>query len=294
MKKYALIYAIACFAAMALFCSCKGGKAADGPRFKISVCDWMMIKRQQDGAIELAAELGYDGLEADMNTLSDYPTFQSRFKNNPEELQRYKALAEEKGIEISSVAMSGFYGQPFGKRDSYIEPVADCIEVMKGLGVKVCFLPLGIYSDIQAEPELRPIVVERLRTVGKMAREAGVIIGLETSLDAEGDLALLKEIGCDAIKIYFKFQNPLDNGRDIHKELRTLGADNICMIHCTNTDGFLLKDDPELDMPAIKSTLEEIGYSGWLVVERSRDASRVHEVPYNYGENCRYLKEIFS
>ena len=266
----------------------------EGPRFQISVCDWMMLKRQKDGAIPLAKELGYDGLEVDMNSLGDNPTFQSRFKDNPEALQAFKALAEENGIRISSVAMSGFYAQSIATRESWIEPVSDCIEVMKGLDVQVAFLPLGINSDIKAHPELRPAVVERLRTVGKMAEEAGVVIGIETSLDAAGDLALLEEIGSPAIKIYFKFQNAVENGRNIYKELRTLGAENICMIHCTNTDGVWIENDPALDMQAIRYVLEDIGYSGWLVVERSRDASDVHNVRYNYGGNCAYLHKIFN
>ena len=172
--------------------------------------------------------------------------------------------------------------------------MADCIEVMKGLGVQVAFLPLGVNSDIKAHPELRPAVVERLRTIGRMAEEAGVVIGIETSLDAAGDLALLEEIGSPAIKIYFKFQNAVENGRNLYKELRTLGAENICMIHCTNTDGVLIENDPQLDMQAVRYVLEDIGYHGWLVVERSRDASDVHNVRYNYGANCAHLHKVFN
>lgn len=264
------------------------------PDFQISVCDWMLLKRQKDGAVTLAKELNYDGLEVDMNSLSKNPTFLSRFKNNPEELMNYKRLAAMTGIKISSVAMSGFYAQSFALRDSYIEPVQDCIDVMKGLGVKVCFLPLGVTSDIAAHPELRPAAVERLRTVAKLAEKANVIIGIETTLDAAGDLALLKDIGSPAVKIYFNFQNPLRAGRDLHQELRTLGAENICMIHCTNTDKVWLENDPEIDMPAVKKTLEDMGWKGWLVVERSRDASQSRNVKANYGANCAFLKKVFQ
>lgn len=269
-------------------------KGAGETPFPISACDWMLLKRQKDGAITLAREIGCDGLEVDMNSLSKNVTFQSRFKNNPEELQKYKALAARTGVKISSVAMSGFYAQSFAQRESFIEPVADCIDVMKGLGVKVAFLPLGVMSDLTLHPELRPAVVERLRIVGKMAEDAGVILGIETSLDAAGDLALLKEIGCPAIKIYFNFSNALQNGRDLHKELKTLGSENICMIHCTNQDKVWLENDPMIDMPAVKKTLEEIGYKGWLVMERSRDASQSRNVRGNYGANCAYLKKIFQ
>lgn len=268
-------------------------RAGETP-FPISACDWMLLKRQKDGAISLAREIGCDGLEVDMGSLSKNVTFQSRFKNNPEELQKYKRLAATTGVKISSVAMSGFYAQSFAQRDSYIEPVADCIEVMKGLGVRVAFLPLGVMCDLTKYPELRPQIVSRLREVGKMAEEAGVILGIETALDAAGDLALLKEIGSPAIKIYFNFANALQNGRDLHNELKTLGSENICMIHCTNQDKVWLENDPMIDMPAVKQTLEEIGYKGWLVMERSRDASQSRNVRGNYGANCAYLKKVFQ
>jgi len=276
-----------------------GLKDAYGPEnagqipFPIAACDWMLLKRQKDGAITLAREIGCDGLEMDMNSLSKNVTFQSRFKNNPEELQKYKALAASTGIRISSVAMSGFYAQSFATRESYIEPVADCIDVMKGLGVKVCFLPLGVTSDLSKNPELRPQVVARLKEVSRMAEEAGVIIGIETTLDAAGEKALLREVGSPAVKSYFNFQNPLANGRDIYEELRILG-DDICMIHCTNTDKYWLENDPQIDMPAIKKVLEEIGYNSWLVIERSRDAGDTRNVRRNYGANCAFLKTVFQ
>ena len=48
-------------------------------------------------------------------------------------------------------------------------------------------------------------------------------------------------------------------------------------------------------MPAIKKTLDDMGYKGWLVIERSRNASvKSNEVRLNYGTNARYLKKIFQ
>jgi len=34
-------------------------------------------------------------------------------------------------------------------------------------------------------------------------------------------------------------------------------------------------------------------WSGWLVVERSRDVKRVRDVNYNFSRNVEYLKNIF-
>lgn len=95
------------------------------------------------------------------------------------------------------------------------------------------------------------------------------------------------------MKIYFNLQDALDAGRDPVKELKTLGKDNICQIHLSNTDGFNLREDPEVDLPAIKATLDKMGWSGWLVVERSRDKNHVRDTKRNFGNNVAYIKEVF-
>jgi alpha-L-rhamnosidase len=47
-------------------------------------------------------------------------------------------------------------------------------------------------------------------------------------------------------------------------------------------------------MKAIKETLDKMGWIGWLVIERSRDTSDVHNVKRNYGANVRFLKSFFQ
>jgi sugar phosphate isomerase/epimerase len=105
---------------------------------------------------------------------------------------------------------------------------------------------------------------------------------------------LLDEVGSPAIKIYYNFSNPLQNGYDLIAELRTLGKDRICQIHCTDQDGVWLQDDPKIDMTKVKQALDEMGWSGWLVIERSRKAGDSRNVKGNFGANTAYLKSIFQ
>jgi sugar phosphate isomerase/epimerase len=136
--------------------------------------------------------------------------------------------------------------------------------------------------------------VARLKVAGKMAQDAGVVIGIETALSAKEEVQLLKEINSPAIKIYFNFSNPLKEGRDLINELKVLGKDRICMIHATNKDSVWLQNDPQIDMYKVKKALDEMGWSGWLVVERSRDATKPRDVKGNYGANTAYLKKVFQ
>jgi L-ribulose-5-phosphate 3-epimerase len=262
-------------------------------RYRIAVCDWMILKRQKLGAFQLAKDLGADGVEVDMGGLGERETFDNQLVK-PEVRQQFLDKARELNLEISSIAMSGFYAQSFAERPTVPRMVQDCIDTMKLMNVKVAFLPLGVRGDLVQHPELRPAIVERLKAIAPRAEAAGVVIGLETALDAAGDVKLLQDIGSPAIRIYFNFANALQNGRDLFAELRTLGKERICQIHCTDQDGVLLQDNKRLDMAKAKQTLDDMGWGGWLVIERSRDARDSRNVKKNFGSNAAYLKSVFQ
>jgi len=261
-------------------------------RYKVAVCDWMILKRQKLGAFQLTKDIGADGVEVDMGSLGQRDTFENQL-TNADACRPFLDKARELGLEIPSLAMSGFYAQSFAERATVPRMVQDTIDTMKLMNVKIAFLPLGVNGDLVKHPKLRPAIVERLTAAGKQAEKAGVIIGIETALPAAEEVKLLDEIGSPAIKSYFNFANALQNGRDLHAELRTLGKDHICQIHASNEDGVWLQNDPKIDLPKVKHTLDEMGWSGWLVIERSRDAKDARNVKKNFGANATYLKSVF-
>ncbi len=262
-------------------------------RYKIGLIDLMLLKRQKLGAIALTKEIGADGVEIDMGGLGNRPTFDNQLANDTIR-NRFLDKAKELNLEISSLAMTGYYAQSFCGRAEYRKSIEDCLSTMKWMNVKVAFLPLGVQCDLKANPAVRDSVVSRLKIAGKMAEEAGVIIGIETALSAKEEVQLLKEINSPAIQIYFNFSNPLKEGRDLYDELKILGKDRICMIHCTNKDGVWLENDPQIDLKKIKNTLDKMNWSGWLVIERSRDATQPKNVKGNYSANTAYLKSVFQ
>ncbi|MEZ4904084.1 MAG: sugar phosphate isomerase/epimerase family protein [Spirosomataceae bacterium] len=269
------------------------GWAAQKSSYKIAVVDLMILKRQKLGAFQLTKDIGADGLEVDMGGLGNRETFDNQL-SNPEIRQQFLEKAKALNLTICSLAMSGFYAQSFATRPTYQRMIQDCIDTMKAMNVKVAFLPLGVQGDLVKNPELRPVIVERLKIVGKMAKKAGIVIGIETSLDAKGEVALLREIGSKNIQIYFNFSNPLKEGRDLLEELRILGKKHICQIHCTDEDGVWLEKNTRLDLKKVKKALDEMEWCGWLVIERSRDAKDPHNVKKNFGANTNYLKSIFQ
>ena len=271
----------------------KSALAQNDKRYKVAVADIMILKRQKIGAFPLAKELGADGVEVDMGGLGSRETFDNKLAIDSNRTQ-FLAKSKELNIQISSLAMTGFYSQSFAQRPTALKAVQDCINTAKLMNVNVIFLPFGVQGDLVKNPELRPAIVERLKAAGKIAEQAGVTIGIETSLSAKDELQLLKDVGSPAVKSYFNFANAVKNNRDIVQELKTLGKNNIIQIHCTDDDGVWLQNDTKINLKEIKQTLDNMGWSGWLVIERSRDASDPKNVKKNFTANIAYVKSIFQ
>lgn len=263
-------------------------------RYRIGVCDWMMLKRQKLGEFALAREVGADGVEMDMGPLGQRELFDNQLRDS---LQRetFLAASKENGIAVPSMAMSGFFAQNLLKLDNYMALAADCFDTMKHFGSHVAFLPLGGSGSewIAAGTEHDKMVV-RLREIGNLAHQNGVVVGIRTGQEARYDKRLLKEIGSKGIRIYFNLQDAVDNHRDPCEELRILGRKRICQIHASLTDSVTLDVDPRIDLTLIRRTLDKMHWSGWLVVERSRDANRVRDVKYNFSTNVGYLRKVFE
>ena len=263
-------------------------------RYKVAACDWMMLKRQKLGEFKLSHEIGADGVEMDMGGLGKRDTFDNKLHQVYFQ-ELFKKTAAEYQIEVPSIAMSGFYGQSFLKHRNYRVLIDDCIKTMQVMGAKIAYLPLGgCGNDWKTDDEQRRRLVSRLHVAGEMAHSEGLVIGNRTGLSAKEDIKLLEQINSEGIQIYFSVQEALDNKRDLYKELKTLGRKRICQIHISETDGVTLPHSKNIDMHRVKEQLDKMGWSGWLVVERSRDAGDVRNVKKNFGMNIRYLKEVFQ
>ncbi|MBR1505039.1 MAG: sugar phosphate isomerase/epimerase [Prevotella sp.] len=263
-------------------------------RYRVAACDWMMLKRQKLGEFQLTRDIGADGVEMDMGPLGQRPQFDNKLRE-PHFQQLFRRTADSLGVQVPSMAMSGFFAQSFLTRDNYRELVQDCLSSMRIMGATVAFLPLGGSGKEWQQPgEQHTEMVRRLHDVGEMAREQGLVIAIRTSLDARANIRLLKEVNSPGIKIYYNLQDAVDQGLNPYKELKTLGAGRIAQIHASLTDSVTLDCDPRIDLPKVKKTLDKMGWRGWLVVERSRNAKDVRNVRGNFGTNVAYLKEIFQ
>ena len=263
-------------------------------RYQVAACDWMMLKRQKLGEFQLARDIGADGVEMDMGPLGQREQFDNKLRE-PHFQQLFRHTADSLGIQVPSVAMSGFFAQSFLKRENYMQLIQDCLNTMDVMGSQVAFLPLGGCGDEwKTAGPAHDEMVRRLHEVGQLAQSKGKVIAIRTQMDAKASISLLKEVNSEGIKIYYNLQDAVDHGLDPSKEIKQLGKERIAQIHASLTDSVTLDRDPRIDLHSLKKTLDKMKWTGWLVVERSRDAKDVKNVRGNYGRNVAYLKEIFK
>ena len=295
LRKHLLSVLLVMFAAWPVGLLAQQQKQQNAMRYRIAACDWMMLKRQKLGEFQLAHDIHADGVEMDMGPLGQRWTFENRF-HEPAECNQFRRTADSLGILVPSIAMSGFFAQNLLTRENYMVPIADCLHTMSVFGSPIAFLPLGGSGNSWKERDSsdRREMVRRLHVIGEMALSEGKVIAIRTAMNAADNLHLLREIKSEGIKIYYNLQDAVDQHLDPCAEMRTLGAKNIAQIHASLTDSVTLDKDPRIDLHRVKKTLDDMDWSGWLVVERSRNAQDVRNVRGNYGTNVAYLKEIFQ
>lgn len=256
--------------------------AAEARTFRIGACDWSLGKAQKIEALDVAAEIGLDGVEV---------SFGGGPENNlrsEEVRQRYLAEAKRRNLEICSLAMAGLNQVPYASDPQAEVWVAEVIDVMVQLGVRVVLVPFFMRGEIKGDDALQAAVIERLKKVAPKAEEAGVVLGLETALCAEEHMRILDAVGSPAVKVYYDVSNMLRRGNDIYREIPQLGS-RICRIHLKEPDCLL--GTGAVDFVRVRKAIEAIDYHDWLVIESARVKGR--GVVECYRENLAFLRTLF-
>ncbi len=253
-------------------------------RFKIGACDWSIRQRQKLEAFAAAKEIGLDGIEV---SFSD-PGKENDLREEDVRTQ-YLELSKKHGIEIASLAMGVLNSIPYAEDPRTEQWVADVVDVMPKLGVKNCLLAFFGKGNINGEREKQDEVIRRLKRVAPKAEKAGVVLGVESRLNAEDHIRIVDEVGSPAVQVYYDVANMHGMGYDIYKEIRQLGKDRICQFHMKEIGHLLGQGD--VDFPRVKEAIDEIGFSGWLIIESAMERGK--GVTECYQHNQKYLRSVF-
>jgi len=259
--------------------------AADAERpFQIGACDWSLGHGGQISAMKFAREIGLDGIQVSFGKpggANDLRKEDSRI--------RYARAAKLYHMKIASLAMGILNRVPYASSREAERWVEECIDVMPKMQQKIVLLAFFGKGDIQGKPELIEEVVRRLKKVAPKAERAGVVLGIETWLNADDHLRILDAVGSPAVQVYYDTANMDKQGYDIYQEIRQLGRHRICQFHCKE-NGCLLGNG-RIDFRRVKDAVDAIGYRGWLVIESA--VGKQMRVQDSYVHNQWYLRSIF-
>ena len=261
--------------------------AAKKKHFRIGACDWSLGKSSDPAAFELAKQIGLDGIMVNMG--SEKNNLHLREKNVQ---QQWLAASRETGVKISSIAIGELNNVPYKSDPRTEQWVWDSVDTARNLHVPVVLLAFFHKNDLRNDAAGKNEVISRLKKVTPHAEKNGIILGIESYLNADEHLDIIDRVGSKNIKVYYDFRNTADAGFDTVKEFKKLDKEMVCELHIKE-NGFLLGKGT-LDWTAIGNAVYEAGYygDGWMQIEGAKpDGAAVIE---SYKHNLQFLKNIFS
>jgi sugar phosphate isomerase/epimerase len=138
---------------------------------------------------------------------------------------------------------------------------------MLGSGVILAAFFKENVPDMNREESYGPVVTT-LRKAVAGAADAGVIIGLETSLSPADSGKLVDLVGHPAVRVYYDLYNmaTYGYGPEAVPGVKLLGRERICAVHVKNGDKLIEEPGP-IDWSAAFAAFNEIGYEGWFTYE---------------------------
>jgi sugar phosphate isomerase/epimerase len=254
-------------------------------RFNLGACDWSIGMRGKTEALALARQLGLDGVQVSMGSVDN--DLQLR---RPEVQRAYRDAAAASGVRIGGIALDLFNQVPYKSDPRTEQWLSDSIDVARALDVGVVLLAFFERGDLRNDPDGQAEVIRRLKRVAPRAEERGVILGLESWLNAGDHLRLIEAVGSLNVQVYYDVANATQMGYDITAEIRQLGRERICEFHAKE-NGFLLGQG-RIDFAAVRKAMDDIRYTGWIQIEGA--IPKGAPMRDSYLENVRFMRAQFT
>ena len=256
---------------------------AAAPAVKIGACDWTMGKRTDPTSLELAKDIGLDGVQVDLGHWKDDLPLRK-----PELQKKYLEMSKQTGVPVASLAIGALNEIPLKSDPRAEQWVAESVDVARALGLTVVLVPFFGKGDLRDDKPGSDAVVAALQRVAPKAEKAGIILGLESWLSAEQHVAIIERVGSSAVQVYYDVANSKKVGHDIFKEIRWLGK-RICEFHAKDNDDLYGKGS--INFPEVRKAMADINYSGWMHIEgTTKPLGPVESTRYD----AKYLRDLFG
>ena len=265
--------------------------------------------------IALAGELGFDGIQIYATTGEFSPQTLTEDQKN-----EYKKLLRENNLEISALCgdMGGYGFQIAADNPERIEKTRQIIDLAAEFGVKVITTHIGVIPDDKKNPRYK-VMLDALRTCGQYAAERDIVLAIETGPEKASTLLQFLEDTDGGVGVNLDPANfVMVTDQDPVEAVQMLGK---YIVHTHAKDGIMLiKTDPEIiydsfaqggiealnvadffletplgegkvDFAKYINALREVGYDGYLTIERETGENPIDDIRLAQSVICRYLDE---
>jgi len=264
----------------------KPGPLASGP--KAGLCTIAFQERPLTEVLELAAEVGFDGVEP-WGKPDHLP-----LTRTDDEVKAIRDRIAGLGIETSHY---GCYvrlgdGQAVEDKDKDMDRA---IRITRLLDTNICRIWAGTKnSELLSEDEWKLMVDDGRRFCAR-AEDEGVLLAIEMHSNSVTDKAsaaveLIERVGSPALKLNYQI---LNNSEDPYERAR-IAAPHVVMVHAQNESagrGQPLVCEGTVDFSKIYSILKPFGFKGYFEVEFVRGQTYEEKVEALKAD-CACLKGI--
>jgi sugar phosphate isomerase/epimerase len=252
---------------------------------KIGVTDWNLRLTGKVEAVALAKRLGFDGVEISLGRNAADGKLPL---DNAGLQQQYRDALKQHGIAAAGTCLDILHVN-YLKNDKLGQKwIADGIPITKKLNARVMLLPFFGKGALTTQAE-KDYVGDALRELAPQAEKAGVLLGLENTISAEDNVRIMDRARSKALLVYYDVGNSTNNGFDVVREIRWLGAKRICQIHLKDNPGYM--GEGKIDFPAVMKAIQEIGFKGFANLETSAPSKSIEN---DMAKNLAYVRGLLQ
>ncbi len=254
--------------------------AAPNPNLHFGVTDWNLNLAGQLEALDLAAKIGFAGVEV---SLGRKPIDgKLPFTNPAAHIERAKSL----NLTLVSTCLDILHVNGL-KNDKLGEKwLSDAIDINRSLGVRNMLLPFFGSRSLDATKDL-DYVADLLRNIAPKAEKAQVTLGLENTNSATDNLRVLDRAKSPAVKVFYDVGNSFSRGHDIYREIPLLGRERICQFHLKDNPSYLGQGG--IHFPTVLTLIQEINYQGFADLETSSPSRNIQS---DMAKNLAFLRTL--
>ncbi|MFN7932766.1 MAG: sugar phosphate isomerase/epimerase family protein [Bryobacteraceae bacterium] len=260
--------------------------AAGVPPLKFGHRHASMMREPDLSVFELASRIrGLQGVELQVR----WKSFSLWDKGT---LQATKREAFRWGIQIPSLA--GIWRPGASLVSDPEESLRRAIAAAEFLGASVVLVAAfrERCPNVKEESSYGP-VVRSLQKTAPIAADAGVVLGLETSLSPADNRKLVDFVNHPAVQVYYDVHNFefYEHTGQAVPGIATVGKDRLCQVHLKN-EKKLLAEPGLVDWTAAVRALRAVQYEGWYVFETAHTSAE--QCVEATARNIEFVRSVYT